>query len=504
MIPGPPVGEASLAQLVALVREETGNVIPRARFSFLEEIASRRARSRGFSDGAAYVTALGRGELDGEWDQLVPLITIKESYFFRAPQQFAAIERHVLPRVLAARSNQRTLRIWSAAAARGEEPATLALILAEHQALASWDWRVVATDLDSDALTAAQRGLYGERAVAQVPERLREKWFSRRGSLFELDPAIRSRIELRQVNLSHPPYRELPAEPFDLVLLRNVLIYFRRALQRRVVSEVVRRLTPEGFLFLGASETLWQIYDQLGAVDLGECFAYRHPDKVERPPSRPPVRFQIAPKVEPPRKREPAKPPAPEVRPATERRSPAERRARISALARGSVPGLDEPVVAEEVPEVPEPPRAGLAGRDGGSAQDLLVRAARELAENRVEAAEGLVAAAREADPSEPAVYALEGFLHDLAGRKDEAVAAYRAALYLDPALYQPRLLLADCLVRLGNRGRAEHEFRQVLAGLARGGARELVLLEELPLPGRERAERQCRQALRGVRGRAG
>ncbi len=494
MTPGPPVGEAALAQLVALVREETGNVVPHARFSFLEEIASRRARARGFVDGAAYVAALARGELEGEWDQLIPLITVKESYFFRAPQQFAAIERHVLPRVLAARASQRTLRIWSAAAARGEEPATLALILAEHEALASWDWRVVATDLDADALAAAERGLYGDRAVAQVPERLREKWFTRRGSLYELDPAIRSRIELRQVNLSRPPYRELPAEPFDLVLLRNVLIYFRRALQRRVVSEVVRRLAPEGYLFLGASETLWQIFDQLGAVDLGECFGYRHPAAEEPPRRRAPVRFRIEPKVEPPAPEpaEPERPPEPPER-AEAVLPPGPRRPRAAAISPEAAPTLDEPMVADEVPPEPEPPRPS---RDGGSAQDLLVRASRELAENRVEAAQRLVGEAREADPSEPAVYALEGFLHDLANRTEEAVAAYRAALYLDPGLYQPRLLLADCLARLGHRARAEHEFRQVLADLDRGGARELVLLEELPLPGRTRALRQCRRAL--------
>lgn len=468
MIPGPPVDEATLARLVALVREETGNVIPRARFAFLEEIASRRARARGFLDGASYVAALSRGELDGEWDQLVPLVTVKESYFFRAPQQFSAIERHVLPRVLAAGGKRRTLRIWSAAAARGEEPATVALILAEHEALAAWDWRVVATDLDADALAAAERGLYGDRAVAQVPARLREKWFTPRGSLFELDPAIRSRIELRRVNLSRPPYRGLPEGPFDLVLLRNVLIYFRRALQRRVVTEVARRLAPEGYLFLGASETLWQIYDQLGAVDLGECFAYRHPPAEE--PARPAPRW-----VPPAAEAGPRRPPPP-----PEPEEPGE------ALPR-------EPVIADEVP--PEPAPAPPA-RDGGSAQDLLVRASRELAENRVEAAERLVAEARQADPSEPAVYALEGFLHDLAERTERAVAAYRAALYLDPALYQPRLLLAGCLGRLGLRERSEHEYRRVLANLERGDGRELVLLEDLPLPGRARAERQCRQAL--------
>lgn len=106
------------------------------------------------------------------------------------------------------------------------------------------------------------------------------------------------------------------------------------------------------------------------------------------------------------------------------------------------------------------------------------------------------VARAREADPSEPAAYALEGFLHDLAARADEAAGAYRAALYLDPGLYQVRVLLADALRRLGHPDRAEHEFRQVLASLDRGTARDLVLLEELPFPNRARALRRCRQAL--------
>jgi len=109
------------------------------------------------------------------------------------------------------------------------------------------------------------------------------------------------------------------------------------------------------------------------------------------------------------------------------------------------------------------------------------------------------VAKAREADPSEPAAYAFEGFLHDLGGRPEEAAAAYRAALYLEPGLFQVRVLLADCLRRLGRRDRAEHEFRQVLATLERGTPRDLLpLLEELPFPNRERAARRCRQALAG------
>lgn len=468
------VSQQALDHLVALIREETGNVIPKARLGFLEEIAARRARARGFERASDYTAALGAGALEGEWEQLVPLITVKESFFFRGPQQFRSIERHVLPRVLEARGRRRKLRIWSAAAARGEEPATLAIILMEHEALSSWDWRIVATDLDAEALSVGRRGLYGDRAVAQVPERLQERWFERRGSLFELDPAIRERIEYLPVNLARPPYR-LPEVQFDLVLLRNVLIYFRRPLQRRVMTEVAEHLAPHGYLFLGASETLWQIHDRLKAEELDQCFGYRHPAPGEErsAPSPGPAGGRSRPAT--PRGTRPAKPP--------------ERRRRPSG------PSADlqaEPVVTDEVLPAPRPPAPGPGS------QDLLLEAARALAANRVSQAAQQVARAREADPSEPAAYALEGFLHDLGERPQEAAAAYRAALYLDPGLYQVRVLLADCLRRLGHADRAEHEFRQVLATLDRGTARDLVVLEELPLPTRTRALRRCRQALGG------
>jgi chemotaxis protein methyltransferase CheR len=507
------VPRRALERLILLIREETGNSIPVARHGFLEEITARRTRAHGYHDATEYVGALAVGRLEGEWEQLISLVTVKESYFFRAPQQFRAIERHVLPRLLAAKAQDQTLDIWSAASARGEEPATLAMILAEHEALTSWSWRIVATDVDRDALATAERGLYGERAVSQVPERLLDRWFTRRGGLYELSPAIRSRIEYRRFNLSQTPYRSLASRSFDLVLLRNVLIYFRRPLQRRVVSEAIRHLAPHGYLFLGASETLWQIFDRLTPVDLGQCFAYRHPDQVEpaeRATRRPPPRPTPGSRPTPPKRPASA---APGKRPASAgRETPDDHRPRrrFHIPPRADQPlggGESEPVPIHEEPPPPlddttvsdevrgddsdHPPLAA-----GGSAQDLLLEAAEALSGNRIDRAAHLTAEARDADPSEPAVYALEGFLHDLQGRAEEASGAYRAALYLDPGLYQARVLLADCMTRLGNRDRAESEYRQVLAVLDRGGARDLVLLEDLPFPNRRRAQRLCRQAL--------
>ena len=450
-----------LQKLVTLIRERTGNVIPQSRYPFLEEVAQRRARGKGFASVESYVAALESAALPAEWESLIPLVTIKESYFFRAPQQFEIIRRDVLPRLLAARAPTRQLRVWSAACARGEEPATLAILFAEEEALAGWSWSIVASDVDEEALAGARTGLYGDRAVAQVPADLLGRYFKRRGKLFELAADLRSRIEYRLVNLAHPPF-EVPGAEYDLILLRNVLIYFRRPLQRRVVSQVGQYLSPDGYLFLGASETLWQIQDELEAVDLGSCFSYRHrreprevlPAKPAAPARKPPPR--------------PLPPPAPESRDSRER------------TVRAAGPAAPPPLAA--------PP----------DLHDRLLAAARGLAANRIDEAGRILGEVLAADPADPAAHALQGFLHDLTGRADDAVTAYRAALYLDAALFQVRVLLADCLLRLGNRERAEHHYREVLAHLAGGRERSLPEFADLPFPDRARARRRCRQVLGG------
>jgi len=452
---------APLQQLVALIRENTGNAIPAARLGFLEDVARRRAQARGFAGTPEYVEALAACEIEGEWTHLISLVTIKESYFFRAPQQFEAIQARVLPALVRARAGNRRLRIWSAACSRGEEPATLAMLLAEEPSLAGWEWSIIATDLDEEALAGARLGLYGARAVAQVPPRLLERWFVRRGKLFELEAGLRSRINYQALNLAQAPF-SLPAAEFDLVLLRNVLIYFRRPLQRWVISQVAPLLASDGLLFLGASETLWQIQEELEAVDLGPCFGYRH--------------RQSEPVVEKPAPAKTAR------QPVTTGRDPKDRDRKDLKTATTALPVVAEKAVIAEAPGVYE----------------RLAAAVRDLSENRIDEAARAIGEALTADPSEPAVHALEGFIHDLRGRTEEAVASYRAALYLDPVLFQVRMLLADCLLRLGDGARAEHQFRETLSLLASGRERSLTMLESLPLPDRERARRRSRQVLKG------
>jgi chemotaxis protein methyltransferase CheR len=486
---------AAVAQLAALVTESTGNLVPPPRLGFLAEVAQRRAQALGLATIAEYVGALTAGELPGEWQSLVPLITVKESYFFRAPQQFEAIERQLLPRLLRARAGSRRLRIWSAACARGEEPATLAMLLADQPTLAGWEWTILATDLDEEALAGARRGLYGERAVAPVPPALLARWFSRRGKLFELSPELRSRIDYRPLNLAQPPFA-LPADEYDLVLLRNVLIYFGRPLQSWVMAHVTQLLSRRGALFLGASETLWQIQDELEAVDLDTCYCYRH--RRARPGGAP-----VAPAAPAPVSRAQAPAagaPAPRVA-APRRNAPAVTASAAAAPSAAAPSAAPAPSAAAAPSAASAASTASAAAGDAGAppprnALEILLAAAHELAANRADAARRAVDEALAADPSEPAGHLLDGFLHDLGGRTEEAAASYRAALYLDPSLFQARLLLADCLLRLGQRSRAEHQYREVLAALEAGRERPAGLFDGLPLPDRERALRRCRQAL--------
>jgi len=498
--PPAPGWDAAVEELAALVAEITGNVVPEARRGFLAELAERRAGAAGARSVAEYVRALHAGELPREWQALVPLLTVKEAYFFRAPQQFEAIEREVLPRLLRARAGSRRLRLWSAACARGEEPATLAMVLAEQPALAGWEWSVLATDLDEEALAGARRGLYGERAVALVPPPLAARWFSRRGKLFELAPELRARIDYRVLNLAQAPF-DVPEAEYDLILLRNVLIYFGRPLQSRVVAQVTRLLARKGMLFLGASETLWQIRAELEPVDLGTCYAYRH----HRPAPTAGPELPGAAGVAGAAAAAAARAAAPTRTAAAVRRPPAPAPgvdpAPIVGVAPAPAPSTAATPATTQVGPAVRPaaqpgaqPAAPPAAR---SALEILLAAAHELAANRLDAARLAVDEALTADPSEPAGHFLDGFLHDLGGRATEAAASYRAALYLDPSLFQPRLLLADCLLRLGQRGRAEHQYREVLAALAAGRARPVAIFGDLPLPDREGALRRCRRMLR-------
>jgi chemotaxis protein methyltransferase CheR len=421
-----------VADLAALIEEFSGHKFDDRELARLRTEAERRARICGRLDLADYVTWLCGHRDDPEWLQLLSRVTISESYLFRAPQQLRAIVEVVIPELMARRRAGEELRLWSAGCAKGEEAITLAVVLTEVEALRSRNWSVLGTDVDESALDEAREGNYGRRAMSRVPPTLADRHFERKGDRFRVRPHILQRVSYRRLNLMEQPLG-LPPHSFDIVLLRNVLIYFALDTQRIVVQSVASTLARDGSLFLGPSESLRTVPSPLVSHHFEDCFCYRWP------PDRP----------------------APVARPAVE--------ATVQQDGQLSVPTIVEDVVGQLV---------GL--REAGD----LARA-REV-----------IGVAVDRSPEDALLRGIQGWICDQSGDHSTAVACYRAALYLEPSLQQVRFLIANCLWRLGRHERARHEFRTVMSALSIGRVVSVEGFERLGAPAICDLEARCRDAL--------
>lgn len=440
-----------LDELVGLIEEASGVVVPEHDRGPLERLALEQARQCGHDRLEPYLSLL-RSDLGGaRWQALLTRITVKESYLFRAPQQLRALADDLLPQLLAGRPVGRPLKVWSAGCARGEEPTTLAMVLAESRHLVGRDWNILASDVDEAALGDARRGVYGRRAVAYVPAALLERHMVPvGGGNHALADRLRARIVYRVLNLVSRPL-VLPEAPFDVILLRNVMIYFRPEQQRRVVAAVAEVLAPDGYLFLGPAESLWQLQTGLVPVDLGDCFCYRPPRAQDDRPAPVPQPAGLRP-----------------AHPADEER-------------------LEEPVAAR--------------CRDGAPLQptgpDLERLILEELGRGHAEAADALTREAIRVLPDNARLRAFQGLLAEASGDQRAAVRCYRAALYLDPRLFQVRYLLGRCLERTGWREQAHRAYRDVLATMGQGlPTVEIPGAELVGIPSTSEVAAGCQRAL--------
>lgn len=200
--------------------------------------------------------------------QLVNSLLVHETYFFREPDQLKALmDQVVLPKV----NYGARLRLWCAACATGEEPLTLAMMLAEARALERVE--VVASDLSQPALDRAQRGEYGPRSVRAVPPDMAERWLAVNEDRATVHSSLRDAIQWRRINLlDSKEVRALGG--FDVILCRNVLIYFRDKTALDVLGTLTSTLKPGGKLAVGASESLMRFGTELECEELGGAFFY--------------------------------------------------------------------------------------------------------------------------------------------------------------------------------------------------------------------------------------
>ena len=257
----------------------SGIFFPDSKRYFIESRLKKRVEQLGFSSFREYVDFLRFSPYRGkELDILVGLITVNETYFFRDELQLKVIEEIILPELINSkpRNGFRRLRIWSAGCSTGEEPYTIAMIFLEKIKPKFPDVvvEIIGTDINGSVLEVAKMGVYGNYSVRFVPENYLSKFFEIKGDEFYLKDEVKRLVHFERINLVDK-FQMLGMKGFDLVLLRNVLIYLDEGARREVVSLIYDSLNRGGYLMVGFSESLRNVTKAFKVVYFEKAVAYK-------------------------------------------------------------------------------------------------------------------------------------------------------------------------------------------------------------------------------------
>jgi chemotaxis protein methyltransferase CheR len=265
---------AEFTYISDMVRTRSGIVLEPGKEYLVEARLTPLVRELGLASIGALVARLRQPTAGALAERVTQAMTTNETSFFRDVAPFQALRTTALPAVMTARAVPRRLRIWCAASSSGQEPYSIAMTIADaFPELGAWDVRILATDLSAAMVERGRSGLYKALEVNRgLPDPLLVKYFAKAGVDYQLKPEIRSMVEFSELNL----IRAWPAFPtFDIVFLRNVLIYFDVDTKRAIMGRVKRLLAPDGYLFLGAAETTMNIDDGFQRVPVDRAGCYR-------------------------------------------------------------------------------------------------------------------------------------------------------------------------------------------------------------------------------------
>ena len=390
--------------LAELIERATGLALDRGGVSaVLERFVTERMTALGLARIDDYI-ALAANGAGAEQRRLIDAITVPHTWFYRDPEQLQTIAR------LLVAAPAGPVAVWVAGCATGEEAYTLAMIGRR----VGRELKVLATDVNESALAAARRGVYGAQAVRDVPA-LERRWIAQRDTGFVVHPDLRDRVSFARHNLVDPPPQG-PRGAWDLVVCRNVLIYFAPGAAARLLERFARAVRPGGSLVVGASEVVFEPPAGLELVSLGNRLVLRRPVRAA-----------------------PAVTPAPAAAVTT------------AVLRPVTTPPAPAPVAAAP----PDPP---VAARD----EDLVAALQRGHAlfeRGELAASTTVYAELARAHPSVAEVWLFLGIARYAQGDVDAAAHALRASLCLDPALWPAGFYLARAYERLGRRVEALQQY---------------------------------------------
>jgi chemotaxis protein methyltransferase CheR len=392
----------------------------------------RRLAALRLPDVEAYVRLLDDPQAGpAEWRRLEGEITVGETYFLRYVEQFTALRSHILPELIARHAQTKRLRIWSAGCATGAEPYSVAILLAELLGDQIGDWRltILGTDINETALAAAREASFGAWALRSLSAEQKRAWFTPEDRTWRLRPRFRSLVRFQYGNLLDllGPGAPLDLTDFDLILCRNVLIYFHPDAMNAVVGALAERLAEDGWLLVGHAEPNPGFEAHVRTITLPGAVAYRRRTAEDAPAPAPAAGWAPLPAPEPDQT---ASPPEPG-------------------------PRLAPPLVQTPAPK----PQASAAA---GVTPLADIRALANL--GRFAEAADLCRDALAQSPPDPAAHFYLGLVAQAQGQLDEAEDALRRAVYLDGTFLMAQYHLG--LVRL-ERG-DNSGGRRSLTGVAR------------------------------------
>lgn len=428
-------------QARALIAVRLGLDFPDERIADLERALTRALGSLPPAAPERYLAWLATvPDEDPALRRLAAHLTIGETHFFRDRAAFEALEQQLLPALIATRRAEgiRRLRLWSAACATGEEPYSLAILLDRLLPdRRDWSITILATDINAEALEVAQRGLYRDWSFRDTPAWVRERHFRPSADqTFELDPAIRRMVTFAPLNLAADVYPSVMTNTgaMDLVLCRNVLMYFTRDARHAAVARLQRSLVAGGWLLVSPAEASSELLRPLAPVNYPGAIFYR-------------------------------KGPAPDPAPARQTWQPDA----LTPDRLGPAPSWLESRASEDVAPPPEPSTTTPDRQSEVSPEAVNdLERARSLADQgNLDEARRLCEGALVRNRLDPEPHLLLAAICQERGEIPAALEALRRALYLAPDSAPAHFLLGSLLVREGHRRRGRRSMETVVALLS-------------------------------------
>ncbi|GAB6098550.1 protein-glutamate O-methyltransferase [Halanaerocella petrolearia] len=243
-------------KLSNLIYQEIGVNLPDKKRAMVNSRLSKRLRELGLDNYETYYQYLSDNK--SELIQLYNILTTNTTHFFREKHHFEFLKEHILSEIKVRRD--RKIRCWSAGCSSGQEPYTLAIVLADFFNNSDWDSRILATDINTEVLKIAKQGIYSKRQVKNIPYDTLVKYFKlgtgKNKNLFKLKRRLKQIVNLRRLNLNQSEY---PIKSkLDFIFCRNVFIYFEKETRNKILHRFYHHLRKGGYLFLGHSESIRQ------------------------------------------------------------------------------------------------------------------------------------------------------------------------------------------------------------------------------------------------------